>query len=111
MKASVALCAAAAALVPALAAGQAFPAKPIRLIVGSPPGGIDAYVRLFGPRAAEALGQPVVIENRGGANGAIAAEYLARQAPDGYILLFATAGALVHGVILNKNTPFDPLRD
>jgi tripartite-type tricarboxylate transporter receptor subunit TctC len=111
MKRSIIVLAAASALAPMFAAAQAFPSKPIRLIVGSPPGGIDAYVRVFAPRTAEALGQPLVIENRGGANGAIAAEYLARQTPDGYTLLFATAGALVHGVILNKNTPFDPVRD
>jgi tripartite-type tricarboxylate transporter receptor subunit TctC len=98
------------ALAPA-ALPQAFPSRPIRLVVGSPPGGIDAYVRLFGPRAAEVLGQPVVIENRGGANGAIGADYVARAASDGYTLLFATSGALVHGVILNKNTTFDPLKD
>src|SRR3954462_12237098 len=90
---------------------QGFPSKPIKLVVGSPPGGIDAYPRLFGPKAAEMLGQPVVIENRGGANGAIGAEYVARSAPDGYTLLFATSGALIHGVILTHNRPFDPLKD
>jgi tripartite-type tricarboxylate transporter receptor subunit TctC len=90
---------------------QAFPSKPIHLVVGSPPGGIDAYVRLFGPHASESLGQPVVIENRGGANGAIGADYVARSAPDGYTVLFATSGALIHGVILSHNRTFDPLRD
>ncbi len=96
---------------PFTALAQGYPSKPIRLVVGSPPGGIDAYVRLFGPKAAEMLGQPVVIENRGGANGAIGAEYVARSAPDGYTILFATAGALVHGVILTHNRTFDPLKD
>ena len=104
-----------AALIVSLVAGnvlaQGFPAKPIHLVVGSPPGGIDAYVRLFGPRTSETLGQPVVIENKGGANGAIGADYVARSAPDGYTLLFATSGALVHGVILTRNRPFDPLKD
>ena len=90
---------------------QPFPVRPIHLIVGSPPGGIDAYVRLFGPRASEVLGQPVVIENKGGANGAIGADYVARSAADGYNILFATSGALVHGVILSRNRPFDPVRD
>jgi tripartite-type tricarboxylate transporter receptor subunit TctC len=93
------------------AAAQSYPSKPIRLVVGSPPGGIDAYVRVFSPRAGEVLGQPLVIENRGGANGAIGAEHVARSAPDGYTVLFATSGALVHGVILSKNRTFDPLKD
>ena len=99
------------AFFPAPAAAQAYPVKPIRLVVGSPPGGIDAYVRLFAPRAAEMLGQPVIIENRGGANGAIGAENVARSPADGYSLLFATAGALVHAKVLNNNLPFDSLRD
>ncbi|OFZ98476.1 MAG: hypothetical protein A3H35_06960 [Betaproteobacteria bacterium RIFCSPLOWO2_02_FULL_62_17] len=90
---------------------QIYPVKPVRVVVGSPPGGIDAYIRLIGPRVGEAIGQPVVIENRGGANGAIGAEHVARSAPDGYTLLFATAGALVHAMVLNKNLPFNTLRD
>ena len=96
---------------PATAMGQTYPVKPIRLVVSSPPGGIDAYVRIFTPRAAEMLGQPVIIENRGGANGAIGAEYVARAAPDGYPILFATSAPMVFGAILNKATPFDPVRD
>ena len=99
------------ALIPSLAPAQAYPAKPIRLVVGSPPGGIDVYVRLFSPKAAETLGQPIFIENRGGANGAIGAENVARSPADGYSLLFANAGAMVHAMVLNKNLPFDTLRD
>ncbi len=94
-----------------VALAQSYPAKPIRLVVSSPPGGIDAYVRIFTPKAAEMLGQPIVIENRGGANGAIGAEHVARAAPDGYTLLFATSGPIIYGAILNKATPFDPVRD
>ena len=93
------------------ALSQTYPVKPIRLVVSSPPGGIDAYVRIFTPKAAEMLGQPIIIENRGGANGVIGAEYVARAAPDGYTLLFATSGPIIYGAILNKVTPFDPVRD
>ena len=99
------------ASMPALSHAQAYPVKPIRLVVGSPPGGIDAFVRMFSPKAAEILGQPVIIENRGGANGAIGAENVARSPADGYSLFFANAGALVHAMVLNKNIPFDTLRD
>ena len=90
---------------------QSYPTKPIRLVVSSPPGGIDAYVRLFTPKAAEMLGQPIVIENRGGANGAIGADHVAKQAADGYTILFATSAPMVYGAILKKDTPFDPIRD
>ena len=93
------------------AGAQSYPVKPVRVVVGSPPGGIDAYIRLIGPRVAESIGQAMVIENRGGANGAIGAEHVARATPDGYTLLFATAGALVHAMVLNKNLPFNTLRD
>lgn len=90
---------------------QSYPMKPIRLVVSSPPGGIDAYVRIFTPKAAEMLGQAIVIENRGGANGAIGADHVAKQAADGYTLLFATSAPMVYGAILNKATPFDPIKD
>jgi len=93
------------------AAAQTYPVKPVRVVVGSPPGGIDAYIRLIGPKVAETIGQPVIIENRGGANGAIGAEHVAHSAPDGYTLLFANSGALVYAMVLNKNLPFDTLRD
>ena len=90
---------------------QAYPAKPIRLVISSPPGGIDVYVRLFTPKASEILGQPIVAENQGGANGMIGASFVSRAAPDGYTLLFATSAPIVYGAILNKATPFDPVRD
>jgi tripartite-type tricarboxylate transporter receptor subunit TctC len=91
--------------------GQAYPAKPIRLIVPYPPGGIDPYARIVAPRMTEELGQPIVIENRPGANGFIGSEVASRSAPDGYTLLFATSSTMVAGTFLSKNLPFDPQKD
>src|SRR5690242_4497836 len=72
---------------PALA--QQYPAKPIKFVVSFPPGGaVDIVARIMQPRFAEGLGQPVFIENRGGAGGALATEAVARSAPDGYTFLF-----------------------
>jgi len=90
---------------------QPFPAKPIRMIVPFPPGGIDPAARLMGPRMTEALGQPIVIENRAGANGNIGSDFVARSPADGYTLLFATSSTLITGVFLSKSIPFDPLKD
>ena len=74
----------------------AFPTKPIRLVVGfSPGGGADAFARLVGTYLEAKLGQPIVIENRAGANGKIANDYVASQAPDGYTLLLSTSSATV----------------
>jgi len=67
---------------PALA--QQYPAKPLRFVVSFPPGGtVDIVARIVQPRLAEALGQPIIIENRGGAGGAVGTEAVARSAPDG----------------------------
>jgi len=69
-------------------AQPAYPNKPIRLIVPFPPGGsIDPVARLIGPRLAESLGQPVLVDNRPGANGAIGTEILAKAPPDGYTII------------------------
>ncbi|MBI2317488.1 MAG: tripartite tricarboxylate transporter substrate binding protein [Betaproteobacteria bacterium] len=72
------------------AAAQVFPEKPLRLIGASAAGGmIDIYARLLQPRLAEGLGQPVIIENRGGASGTVAESLLAKSAPDGYTMLMS----------------------
>src|SRR5919198_17998 len=103
----------AAALVVALgAAAQNYPSKPIRFIVGFPPGGsADPTARIIGAALAEQLGQPVVVENRPGADSAIAAEYVSRQAPDGYTLAFASNSAMTAAVSLKKAPLYDPLKD
>ncbi len=93
------------------AQSPSFPAKPIHLIVPFPPGGIDPAARLMAPKMTELLGQPIVIENRAGANGNIGSESVARAAADGYTLLFSTSSTLITGVFLSKNLPFDPLKD
>ena len=90
---------------------QAFPVKPIRVIVPYPPGGVDVLARVVLTEMSKIIGQPVVLENRGGANGIIGADVVARAAPDGYTLLVCASSTLVTSVILTKNVPFDPLKD
>ena len=91
--------------------GQAFPTKPIRVIVPYPPGGIDVVVRLITPNVSKVLGQPVVIENRAGANGMIGSEYVARQAPDGYALLLGSSSTHITPLFTAKNLSYDPIKD
>jgi tripartite-type tricarboxylate transporter receptor subunit TctC len=90
---------------------QAWPSKPVRLVVPFPPGGAtDALARQIGQRLGDAWGQPVLIENRGGASGAIATEHVARQPADGYALLFATASTHAINPAVSK-APFHPVKD
>ena len=94
---------------PALA--QAWPAKPVRIIVAFPPGGIsDFAARAIAPGLTEALRQTVVVENRGGAAGAIGTEVVAKSAPDGHTLLAHTVTFTV-GPHMTASPPADPLRD
>ncbi len=87
------------------------PTKPVRLILGFPPGGAtDLVARAMQPRMSQALGQQVVIDNRPGANGIIAAELTARADPDGYTILFGHIGLLVISPAMQK-VPYDPFRD
>jgi tripartite-type tricarboxylate transporter receptor subunit TctC len=93
------------------ALAQAWPEKPIRLIVNFGAGGApDVVARLYAPRLSEALGQPVVVENRAGAGGNIGVEALARAAPDGYTLLSSASSSFVIGPHLYK-LAFDPVND
>lgn len=88
-----------------------YPTKPIRLINPFPPGGgSDAVAHLVGQRLFERWGQSVVVDNRGGAGGAIGTELAARAAPDGYTLAMATASTVVVNPLVNK-VPFDPIKD
>ena len=95
----------------ALAAhAQAWPTKPIRVIISFAPGGsLDFVTRTISERLTQDLGQPLVLENRAGANGNVAADFVAKQAPDGYTVL-ASADALVSGAHLYK-LGFDPMKD
>src|SRR5437763_1543747 len=89
-----------------------YPSKPIRFIVGFPPGGsADPTARLLGAALSEQIGQPVVIENRPGGDSAIAGEYVTRQASDGYTIFFGSNAAMTAAVSLKKQPPYDPLKD
>ena len=104
-------CAAAPLLLPLAVSAQAFPAKPIRFVAAFPAGGpSDIVTRAVGRRLSEMLGQPVVIDNRAGAGGHIAAENIARSAPDGYSLLLAGSFVTI-GPSLYKKLGYDVNRD
>ena len=89
-----------------------FPDRPIRLVVGVPPGGsTDLVARIVGEQLGRQLGQPVVVENRGGAAGNIGAELVAKSPPDGYTLFLAPIGTVAINPSLYANLPFDTMRD
>lgn len=105
-----ALAALSATVLPLHAQGP-WPSKPVHLVVAYPPGGVsDAVARALGERLAAALGQPVVVENKGGASGAIGLDAVAKSAPDGHTLGFAAISPLALTPHLGK-VPFDPARD
>ena len=92
-------------------AAQTYPSKPIRLIApSSTGGGIDTLARIVA-QASSTLGQQIVVENRGGANGMIGTELAAKAAPDGYTLLLGFVGAIAVNVSLYNKVPYDPVRD
>lgn len=94
------------------ASAQQYPTKPIRVLIPSPPGGAtDILGRILKEGLNAQWGQPVIIDNRGGASGRIAAAYVAKAAPDGYTLLFTYGGVLTTGLPLFKNLPYDPIAD
>lgn len=106
-----AIVAAAAAILSTAALGQAYPAKPVRMIVPFPAGGpADLVARLLSSKLPEIWGQPLVIENRGGAGGNIGTAAVARAAADGYTILLTTSG-LMSNPSLYKDIGFDPVRD
>jgi tripartite-type tricarboxylate transporter receptor subunit TctC len=93
-------------------AAQSYPVKPVRIVVPFPPGGpTDIVTRLMASKMTEALGQQVVVDNRGGAGGAIGTEQVAKSAPDGYTLVMGTIGGLAVAKSLNSKLGYDTLRD
>jgi len=99
-------------VMPALAAAQAYPAKPVRVIVGTSPGGSpDVFARLVTAKMAEAWGATFVVENKVGANGNIAAEMVARSAPDGYTLYFCDSAIWAINPHVYAKVPYNPLGD
>jgi tripartite-type tricarboxylate transporter receptor subunit TctC len=100
------------ALCAAAALSQPYPSKPIRFIVGFPPGGsADPTTRIVANALSEQMGQPLIVENRPGADSAIAAEMVTRLAPDGYTITFASNSAMTAAVALRKAPAYDPLTD
>ena len=106
------LTAALAALVLATGAQAAYPDKPVTNIVPFPPGGsTDMLARFMTQKMADKLGQPVIVENKPGATGAIGAAQVKRSAPDGYTLLTASIGVWAVNPFLQKNLAYDPAKD
>ncbi|HYD04233.1 MAG TPA: tripartite tricarboxylate transporter substrate binding protein [Reyranella sp.] len=104
--------AAAAALLPAPAIAQAWPSKPIRIICGYPAGGLtDTFARAYGEFISQKTGQPVTVENKAGASGAIAAEQVKSAAPDGYTLMWTISTTMIMNKVLFKKLPYDPDKD
>jgi len=96
----------------ALAAQAQYPAKPVKILVTIPPGGApDISARLIGQRLSETLGQPVVIENKPGANGNLAGEIVAKAAPDGHTLILAADSLIAINPHVYGKMPFDPRKD
>jgi len=91
--------------------GQAYPSKPIRIVVPFPAGSLaDDLARLIGPQLAERLGQPVVVQNKAGAEGSLGAAEVAKASPDGHTLLLIGVGTLVVRPLLYKNLSYDPFK-
>src|SRR3954469_2378257 len=100
-----------AVLLATLACGTAF-GQPLRIVIGFPPGGgIDTVARIFAPRMSESMGQPVVVENRPGGGGVLGTDLVAKSAPDGHTVFFATMGNLAVNPGFLPNLPFNAERD
>jgi tripartite-type tricarboxylate transporter receptor subunit TctC len=101
------------AALPASAIAQGpWPSKPIKIVCTYPPGGLtDVFARAYGEHVSQKLGQPVVVENKAGAAGAIGAEIVKQCAPDGYTLMFTNSTTMVQNKALFKKLPYDPDKD
>ena len=96
----------------AVADAQTYPAKPVRLIVpNTPGGGTDTVARLISEKLSPSLGQQIIVDNRGGAGGRIAAELVARSPKDGYTLLLGSAATHITGPALDADRKYDPVKD
>lgn len=94
------------------AVAQNYPTKAIRVVVPFPPGSAtDTVARAYSASVSQVLGQPIVVENKAGADGAISGAEVARSAPDGYTLFFATNSPMSVAPAMRKNPPYDPVRD
>jgi tripartite-type tricarboxylate transporter receptor subunit TctC len=103
---------AAASLLPAPAIAEAWPSKPIRIVCGYPAGGLtDIFARAYGEFISQKTGQSVIVENKAGASGAIAAEQVKGAAPDGYTLMFTISTTMIMNKVLFKKLPYDPDKD
>jgi tripartite-type tricarboxylate transporter receptor subunit TctC len=99
-------------VVAAAAQAQDFPARPVTIVVGYTPGATsDLVARTIGERLNAAWGQPVIVDNRSGVSGNIAATYVARAQPDGYTLMVGTDAMMTSNIYLYKSIPFDPVKD
>jgi tripartite-type tricarboxylate transporter receptor subunit TctC len=94
------------------AQAQDFPTRPIRMVIAFPPGGPTDFVgRLVAEKMKDLLGQPVIIENKAGANGAIGADFVAKAEPDGHTIFLTTVGAVAITPGMRNDLPYDPVRD
>jgi tripartite-type tricarboxylate transporter receptor subunit TctC len=93
-------------------AQAAFPDKPVKILIGFPPGGpLDAHARLLADRLGQVLGQPVIIDYKAGAGGSVGAEFVAKSAPDGYTLLMANTGTMVINPAVYTKLGYQTLKD
>jgi tripartite-type tricarboxylate transporter receptor subunit TctC len=91
---------------------QSFPSRPVRIVIGFPPGGgIDAVARIMGPKMSESFKQPVIVENRPGANGVTAMDLVAKSPPDGHTMFMGTSGNLAMNPVFYANLPYSMERD
>src|SRR5688572_591399 len=100
-------------LAPTLAFAQSgYPSKPVRLIVPFAAGGsTDIVARILTPKLAEALGQPLLVENRPGAGSTVGVDYVAKATPDGYTVVVTANASIAPGPLMRTSMPYDPIKD
>jgi tripartite-type tricarboxylate transporter receptor subunit TctC len=99
------------AALPAAAQTRPWPSRAVRCVVPSAAGGYDTYARIMAPRLSELLGQPVVVDNRPGANGTIGMQEVQRSPADGHTILFGHVGAIAINTSIYRDMPLDPVED